>query len=109
MLNFVQAIILNPEILFLIIEKNKHQCLNRIIIIIVHPNKILSIILRTHIIKLIIKANRKILGCVVKKEEVFMDKNTINIKNKNLFKDLHIQHLKMSEENEFNFFYNKNK
>lgn len=109
MLNFVQAIILNPEILFLIIEKNKLQCLNRIIIIIAHPNKILSTILRTHIIKHIIKANRRILGCVVKKEEVFMDKNTINIKNKNLFKDLHIQHLKMSEENEFNFFYNKNK
>ncbi len=95
MLNFVQLIILNPGILFLIIEKNRLQCLNRIIIIIVHRNKILLIILRTHIIKHIIRANRRIHGCVVKKEEVFMDKNTINIKNKNLFKDLHIRHLKM--------------
>lgn len=70
---------------FLTIEKNNNQYQNRIIIIIVHHNIIHH---QMVVIKIfIIKVNKKIHGWEVKKVEVFMDKNMINIKKKNLSKD----------------------
>lgn len=91
-----EQIILNHETLSQIIEKNKPLSLNKTITTTVHHSITHQIMVKISTIKV----NKKIHGWEVRRDEVFMDKNTINIKSKNWFKDLHTQLLRTSEENE---------